>query len=103
MDRRPGKRRTAQLPNTRPKGRRPDSQKHSMVTGEVPCPGERRWAQGGYQPFFAAPQPSPRRTRGRSGARVCVARQPQRVHCVGWDTARTASPSRSPLQTLGST
>lgn len=88
-----------------------------MVTGEVPCtaepilvpapkagaPGERRWAQGGYQPFFAAPQPSPRRTRGRSGARVCVARQPQRVHCVGWDTARPASPSRSPLQTLGST
>lgn len=88
-----------------------------MVPGEVPCtaqpilrparkagePRERRRAQGGYQPFFTAPQPSRRRTRGRSGARVCVARQPQRVQCVGWDTARAASPSGSPLQTLGST
>lgn len=67
------------------------------------APRARRRAQGGYQPFFAAPQPSTRRTRGRSGARVCVARQPQRVQCVGWDIARAASPSRSPLHTLGST
>lgn len=67
------------------------------------APRARRRAQGGYQPFFAALQPSPRRTRGRSGARVCVAGQPQRVQCVGWDISRAASPSRSPLHTLGST
>lgn len=67
------------------------------------APRARRRAQGGYQPFFAALQPSPRRTRGRSGARVCVARQPQRVQCVGWDIAKEASPSGSPLHILGST
>lgn len=67
------------------------------------APRARRRAQGGYQPFFAALQPSPRRTRGRSGARVCVARQPQRVQCVGWDITRAASHSGSPLHTLGST